>query len=104
MAVECALKASIIAHQRWNRSPTRKVFPDFYGHDLRKLAIYAGIKIETLVADPVFPSWCTVRLWRRAEGYNPRPMPIAVAGSMVDAACGSDGVIQWLMNRFRLAT
>jgi hypothetical protein len=102
MAVECALKGSIIAHQRWNRSPTRTVLPDFYTHDLRKLASHAGIEIDKLTRDPVFPSWCTVRLWKRSEGYNPNPMPVAVAESMIEAACGPDGVIQWLSNRFRL--
>lgn len=102
MAVECALKACIMVHLRLNRWPDRSLRKELHTHDLRKLALAAGVEIEKLSRDPVFPSWCTVHLWRRSEGYSSKPMPIRVARDMVEAACGHDGVIQWLMIRFRL--
>lgn len=102
MAVECALKACIMAHQRLNRWPDHNMRKELNTHDLRKLALAAGIDVEKLSRDTVFPSWCTVRLWRRSEGYSAKPMPFRVARDMVEAACGRDGVNQWLMIRFRL--
>jgi hypothetical protein len=102
MAVECALKACIMAHLRLNRWPDRTLRKELHTHDLRKLALAAGVEIEKLSRDPVFPSWCTVHLWRRSEGYSSKPMPFRVARDMVEGACGLDGVIQWLMIRFRL--
>ena len=101
-AVECALKASIMAHQRFNRFPTRDLRPDLYTHDLRHLAREAGINFRELVRDPVAAQFQTVLLWKRSEAYNPTTMPMRVAEDMVASACGSSGVIEWLSTRYRL--
>ena len=101
-AVECALKAAIMRHQRLNGWPARASRPDLYQHDLANLAREAGIDISRLTHDPVFPAWCVVRQWQRGDSYNPKPMPVRVARDMVESACGAEGVIQWLIERFRL--
>jgi hypothetical protein len=104
LAVECALKAAIMWHHRLNGWPSRANRPDFYTHDLAKLAKYAGVDIGLLIHDPIFPAWCVVRQWQRGDSYNPKPMPMQVARDMVEAACGANGVIAWLNVRFRLGS
>ena len=101
-AVECALKASIMAHQRFNRWPSKDLRPDLYTHDLRHLAREAGLDFRSLIRDPIAPHFQTALLWRRTEGYNPNAMPMRVAEDMVKSACGPSGVVQWLATRYRL--
>jgi|ERR1700677_2135632 hypothetical protein len=93
-AVECALKAYIMWRERLNNWPDRDARPDLYIHDLRKLVDLAGIELRT--TDPIGPSWATVFQWNRGQGYDPKPMPRKVAGSMVEAAFGDDGVVTWI--------
>ena len=102
LAVECALKASVMAHHRFNRWPSRELRPDLYTHDLKHLAREAGIDFKALVRDPIASHFQTALLWRRTEGYNPNAMPMHVAADMVTSACGPNGVVQWLASRYRL--
>lgn len=101
-AVECALKAAVMVHQRFNRFPSRDLRPDLYTHDLKILAREAGIDFRELVRDPIAAHFQTVLLWSRSEGYNPTTMPMRVAEDMVSSVCGPSGVIQWLATRYRL--
>lgn len=101
-AVEYALKAAVMAHQRFNRFPGKDQRPDLYTHDLKHLAREAGIDFRGLVRDPVAAHLQTVLLWKRSEAYNPTMMPMRVAEDMVSSACGPSGVIQWLATRYRL--
>ena len=101
-ATECALKAAVMAYQRFNRFPDKDRRPDLYTHNLMHLAREAGIDFRGLARDPVAPHFQTVLLWNRSEGYNPSSMPMRVAEDMVSSACGPSGVIQWLATRYRL--
>ncbi|WP_162561287.1 hypothetical protein [Methylobacterium terrae] len=69
-AVECALKAAVMSHLRFNRFPAREEPPDLYTHDLVHLARQAGIDFGALIRDPVAPSFQTVLLWKRTEGVQ----------------------------------
>ena len=101
-AVEYALKAAVMAHQRFNRFPGKDQRPDLYTHDLKHLAREAGIDFRGLVRDPVAAHFQTVLLWKRSEAYNPTTMPMRIAEDMVASACGPSGVLQWLATRYRL--
>ena len=101
-SVECTLKAAAMVHQRFNRWPTRDSRPDLYSHNLVHLMREAGLDPTSLIHDPIAGAFQTVLLWRRTEGYNPKAMPIKVASDMVEAACGVEGVVEWLCKRYRL--
>lgn len=101
-SVECALKAAVMAHHRFNRWPSREHRPDLYGHNLRLLMREAGINDAALLRDRIAPRWQVVLLWGRGDTYNPGAMPSKAARDMVEAACGSDGVLRWIGSRFRL--
>jgi hypothetical protein len=81
LATECALKAYIMWRERLNIWPDRVSRPELYIHDLRKLVEIARIELRT--RDPVGPSWATVLQWK-------------VAGSMIEAAFGGNGVVTWI--------
>jgi hypothetical protein len=102
-AVECTLKAAVMSHHRWNAWPSRERRLDLYGHNLHLLMREAGIQELQLLRDPIAHKWQTVLLWGRGDTYNPGAMPLRVAKDMVEAACGPDGVIQWIDTRFRLS-
>jgi hypothetical protein len=85
---------------RSNRWPPKEFRPEFYTHDLADLAAFAGINVRGLVKDKIFPQWLVVRAWHRGDTYDIVPMRATVAQDILDAACGPDGVIAWLMKRF----
>jgi hypothetical protein len=93
-AAECALKAYIMWSERLNSWPDRGSRPELYTHDLRRLVELARIELRT--TDPTSPSWAVVFQWDRSQGYDPKPMPRKVAGSMIEAAFGDDGVVTWI--------
>ena len=101
-AVECAVKAAIMARLRLNVWPSRDHRAEFYTHNLHDLCKILGIQFNT--RDPVAPKWQTVLLWGRSDSYYPGAMPIKVASDMIEAGCGPEGVIPWLIGRFRLPT
>jgi hypothetical protein len=101
-AIEAALKAAIMVYRRFNTWPSRGLRQDLYGHNLFHLLAEAGIDIKKLSKDPVAYKLQTVLLWNRGDTYNPKAMPRRVAASMVEAACGSNGVRSWIGTRFRL--
>src|SRR5277367_3907104 len=94
LATECALKAYIMWKERLNSWPDRVSRRELYTHDLRELVELAGIELRT--TDPTGPSWAVVLQWDRSQGYDPNPMPRKVAGSMIEAAFGDDGVVTWI--------
>ncbi|MCJ2096171.1 hypothetical protein MKK67_27270 [Methylobacterium sp. J-072] len=102
-AAECALKAAVCRHQRFNRWPSQAERPDLYTHNFTDLMALAGIDRAQLKRDPVGPAWMTVLLWRRTESYNPGAMPLKMAEDMCAAALGANGVLQWLDSRYRLS-
>ena len=101
-AVECAMKAAIMRHRRYNAFPDRETNPELYVHNLHALAVEAGLDIKALVRDPIATNLQVVLMWGRSASYDPKPMPVTVARDMVEAACGADGVIAWLDRRFRI--
>lgn len=101
-AVECALKAAIMRSERLNAWPERSSRPDLHVHDITKLAERAGLNLPDLAADPIYPAWLVVRMWRRGDSYNPNDKPRKIAEDMVEAACGAMGVIKWIEVRFHL--
>jgi hypothetical protein len=101
-AIEAAVKAAIMVYHRFNTWPSRGLRQDLYEHKLHSLLQEAGIDVKQLTKDPVAHKLQTVLLWNRGDTYNPKAMPRRVAASMVEAACGSDGVRSWIGARFRL--
>lgn len=94
LAIECLLKASIMARGGLRVWPSRSKRPDLWSHNLIYLLQAAGLTM--LPTDPVAPAWLIVSQWDRGQGYDPKPMPLGAAREMVDAAFGRDGVAPWL--------
>ena len=94
LAVECALKASIMRKERLRGWPSKEARPDLHIHDLRRLMEIAGLR--PVARDPTAPSWAVVLQWRRNDGCDPNAMPRRFAQGMVDAAFGGRGVVTWI--------
>lgn len=94
-AVELALKAVIIRQRRYNQWPSREAAPELHTHSLRMLVRHAGIDL-TAIPLSVRASLRTTLDWTRGHDYMYARMSRAQARSMVDAAFGEGGVVQWL--------
>lgn len=94
-AVEFALKACIMRSRRLNSWPDRSENPELYVHNLRKLVQEAGIDLASAPIG-IRASFRVVLDWERHHDYNTRHMPPEVANDMVEAAFGSNSVIEWL--------
>ncbi len=93
IAVEAALKAYIMAHERLNGWPSIDLRPELYTHDVRALMRVAGISVPR--QGPVRASWQVALQWQRNQGYDPAVMPRKVAQGMVEAVFGVNGVVTW---------
>lgn len=95
--VEFTLKAVIMRKGGFNRWPDKESRPDLYVHDLRSLMASGGIDPRSAPRE-LRGRLKTVLDWDRAHDYVPGQMQRRQARTMVDAAFGADGVIQWLMS------
>jgi len=93
-AVECAIKAVIMYRERLNRWPEKAEHPEYYDHNLKRLAALAGIAITP--SHPIAAAFKVVFDWNRSQTYSYKAMPRAVARGMVEAAFGEEGVVPWL--------
>ncbi len=93
--VEFALKALILKRERLNAWPSLEHRPDLHIHNLKKLFKIAGLDPNAAPTD-VKPAIRQVLDWNRNHDYVARPMPRKVARSMVEAAFGPSGVVEWL--------
>lgn len=93
--VEFALKAVIMRQERLNRWPDRDERPELHTHDLYVLFRVAGIDPARLQG-PLRVAARVVLQWRREHDYVVGAMERREARSMVDAAFGREGVVQWL--------
>lgn len=98
-SIECALKAVIMRKEGLNKWPDRNEPGNYWTHDLNKLRAKLGLKVDR--KDPVAPNWAVMVTWSRQQDYTytPKPMPMKVASSYIDAAFGPDGVFQWVMSK-----
>jgi hypothetical protein len=96
-SVECALKAVIMQREGLNRWPDRNT--DYWTHDLNKLR--AKLRLVMDRADAVAPLWQVVITWNRGADYvyAPKPMPLKVAKSYIEAAYGPNGVMEWVLSK-----
>lgn len=95
LAVEFALKGYIMRRERMNRWPDREDRGELYTHDLPALFRIAGIDPAGMIG-PIRARLRVVLQWRREYEYVGRTMERRAARSMIDAAFGSGGVVQWL--------
>jgi hypothetical protein len=102
-AVEFALKAVIMKVERLNKWPGPKDpgHGAYWTHDLRKLKSKAKLKIAA--TDPVAPAWQVLVAWTRTADYtySPKPTPLVVARSYVEAAFGPHGVVKWIESQLK---
>ena len=94
-AVEFELKALIIKRERLNSWPSNASRPELYTHNLRTLYLAAGLTSSDVPAAKR-GAFKTVLDWDRLHEYKDQKMPRKVARSMVDAAFGENGVVDWL--------
>ena len=90
---------------RMNRWPDQATRPDLWTHNLVDLANALGVGPK--VFDPKEPSaasWKMAFEWHRGHGYASDKLAMKFSSQMYEAAFGSDGVIEWLSNRYRLNT
>ncbi len=101
-AVECALKGVLIHRRRLDRWPDRTERPEYYTHDLAKLAGFAGIEdlllAEVQAATPMGVGWQTVKRHTLSKRYPDGARFSARAGrDMLLAIAGEDGLVRWLI-------
>ena len=92
LAVELALKATIMRRRRLNAWPDAG---DLHSHNIRFLMREAGI--DPRQAPP--PPRHMLRMvmdWKREHDYRPGRMARKVARSMVESALSKEGVVEWL--------
>lgn len=94
-AVEFSLKAYIMRRFGMNRWPDKQARPELYVHDIRKLFDIAGVDLST-VPKASRGAVRTILDWDRLHEYAGRKMARSNARSMVEAAFGPEGVIEWL--------
>lgn len=98
-SIEFALKALIMKVEGLNRWPEKSDPGNYWTHDLTELRKKLKLKIE--YTDPVAPFWQVVKQWNRSAdySYNPKPMPMTVAESYIEAAYGPNGVMEWVLSK-----
>ena len=89
--------------ERLNRWPDPDTAPELWTHDLRGLFKRLGIiPLNFDHTHPVAPSLKMVLDWRRDHGYSVGKVPLKLARDFCDAAFGSNGVVKWLADLYRL--
>ena len=104
-AVECGLKACIMAHVEAAGAifEDKKFSEKCWTHDLEELLKLANLK-PTLDADTaanaaLFANWGVAKVWKETSRYEQRAQPEAQA--MLDAIDSKpDGVLQWIRNHW----
>lgn len=97
-AVECTLKAAIMAKERLNQFPSRRERKELYTHSLPELLKILGVEV-TLDME-MAPAWSVVTRWRREHTYSAGHIPKPMVRGIVNAAFSQEGVIQWISQRF----
>jgi HEPN domain-containing protein len=103
-AVECALKACVIAYlMRTDQFPERKYSEQCWTHGLTQLVGLAGLKADlaaALAADPdLLARWDVVKDWREASRYARTPR--IRAEELYDAITDKKhGVLPWIKARW----
>ncbi len=100
-AVECALKARIMRHERLNQWPSRQRRRDLYTHDLALLLTMAGLEDRVLAAmadgSDIGVAWSIVKEWSVDVRYT-RAMRPKLARDMVWAVSSSGaGLVSWII-------
>lgn len=97
VAVECALKALVMRHERLNRWPGRDTRPDLYVHDLSGLLAKAGLENamdqQALAVTTVASAWLVVKDWTIGSRYAAK-VKVRLARDMVEAA---EELIKWML-------
>ncbi len=101
-AVEFALKGRTMRHLGLHRWPTRREEPEFYTHDIEKLARLAGLLalLDDAIgrADPVGSMWMIVQDFDIKLRYpDGRPFSARHGRQMVQAASGPQGIVRWII-------
>lgn len=97
-AVECILKAAIMANEGLNGFPSRKQRQELYDHDLVRLASVLGMQVSP--TDDLAPYWHVVLQWRREHTYVVGDVPLKVVRELLDAVFSDDGVVPWLCRSY----
>ncbi|WP_024278604.1 hypothetical protein [Xanthobacter sp. 126] len=99
-AMECAVKAKIMAHERLNTWPSRDARPELYVHDMRALISLAAIPLDA--QSPLAPALHLALSWNRLQSYNPGRMPRRQARQLIDAAVGANGLVTWIAQQLQI--
>lgn len=104
VAVETALKARIMRHERMNVWPSRSTRPELYTHNLERLLRLCGLEAsfdEALLSEdcPEYvAAWMIVKDWHINMRYHVvEAFPQALSEDVVNAADNS-GLVLWLLN------
>lgn len=103
-AVECALKACIAKGVREHDFPDKKLVQDSYTHDVSNLLRLSGLKSqfdEEALTNPAFGiNWTTTKDWSEAIRFDVEAPPIRVQDFFSAVLDPSNGVMQWLKQRW----
>jgi len=100
MAVEHALKAKIMQHERMNTWPSRQRRPDVHTHNMSRLIELGGLRVaiqlEVARGSDLGLSWMLIKDFNINDRYpSGRPFPLTLASDAV-WACEEGGLIGWL--------
>ena len=97
-ALECALKAKIMRHQRLNSWPSRAARPELYVHDPTALMLHAGLEpallVEVTAATSTGTSWLVAKDWTVNSSRYATKVKLRLARDMVDAV---EELIRWML-------
>lgn len=89
--------------ERLNGWPDRSSAPELWTHNLYVLFKRLGVDPETFdPRSPVAPALKMMLYWRRDHGYSIGGVPMKFANDACEAAFGSNGVAEWVADRYQL--
>jgi HEPN domain-containing protein len=101
-AVECALKGVLMHRLRVEAWPDRTARPEYYTHDLARLAVLAGVAdlllAEVQAATRIGVGWQIAKRYALSRRYPAgAEFPAQLGHDMVMAISGEDGLVRWLI-------
>jgi hypothetical protein len=99
-SVECAFKACIAKQIRKHDFPDRRLIDDSYTHDLAKLLINSGLKIELqreFTSNPLLEvNWAIVKDWSQNSRYDNGISKTKAKDLYAAILSRKNGVLTWL--------
>jgi hypothetical protein len=101
VAIECALKARIMRHERLNQWPSRERRRDLYTHDLAFLLKAGGLQdrmlAESASGTNIGIAWAIAKEWSVEARYARNMRPRLARDMIWAASSANDGLVRWII-------